>query len=53
LDGGDLGTLSDLLGHEGVAITKNYYGVFLIEELKQKHHEHSPVSAIVGGNGHG
>jgi site-specific recombinase XerD len=49
LDGGDLGTLSDLLGHESVEITKKWYGVFLVEELKGKHYEHSPVRAMFGG----
>jgi integrase/recombinase XerD len=53
LDGGDLGTLSDLLGHESVEITKKWYGVFLVEELKAKHQEHSRVKSILGGTDNG
>jgi len=49
LSGGDLGTLSDLMGHEGVEITKDYYGIFTIRELQEKHRRHSPLVQLFGG----
>jgi integrase/recombinase XerC len=52
LDGGDLGTLSELLGHESVEITKNYYAIFSLPELKKMHDRHSPVKSIIGTDGH-
>lgn len=50
LDGGDLGTLSNILGHEDVAITVEYYGVFLVNEMKAVHDQHSPVTSILEQN---
>lgn len=53
LDGGDLGTLADLMGHSSVLVTKDFYGVFTVQELQQKHAEHSPVMQLFdrkGGN---
>ena len=43
LDGGDLGTLSDILGHSDVSVTKLFYGVFTTAELQKKHSQHSPI----------
>lgn len=51
LDGGDLATLSDLLGHADVSTTKAFYGIFRTEELRAKHRKHSPVRALLGGDG--
>jgi len=53
MDGGDLGTLADLLGHTNVLVTKEYYGIFTIQELQEKHERHSPVTQIFGGDGDG
>lgn len=50
LDGGDLGTLSDLMGHEGIGVTKQYYGVFTVQELQRQHDRHSPVLALARGS---
>jgi len=50
LDGGDLGTLSELMGHEDVGITKQYYAIFTIKELQAKHREHSLIAQIFGGD---
>jgi site-specific recombinase XerD len=50
LSGGDLGTLADLLGHEDIRTTKEYYGIFLIEELQEKHRRHSPIAQMLGGD---
>ncbi|MBN1815043.1 MAG: tyrosine-type recombinase/integrase [Anaerolineae bacterium] len=53
LDGGDLGTLSDLMGHADVSVTKEYYAIFTAEELQEKHRQHSPVARILGGGENG
>ena len=47
LNGGDLASLSDLMGHSDVTVTKNSYSVFLTEELKKKHHQHSPLTDVL------
>jgi site-specific recombinase XerD len=49
LGGGDLGTLSDLLGHSSVAITKEYYAVFTAGELQRQHDRYSPIAQLEGG----
>ena len=47
LDGGDLATLADLLGHEDVAITKKYYARFQIKELQMMHDRHSIIDDVL------
>lgn len=47
INGGDLASLADLMGHSTVEVTKNSYSVFLIEELKRKHDQHNPLAGIV------
>jgi len=37
LNGGDLASLSDLMGHSDVVVTKSSYSIFLREELQRKH----------------
>lgn len=49
LDGGDLGTLSELMGHESVEITKEYYAIFTVKELQEKHRKHSVIGQRFGG----
>jgi site-specific recombinase XerD len=49
LDGGDLGTLAQILGHSDVRITVEYYSIYTVGELKQKHRQHSPVAKLFGG----
>ena len=46
LHGGDLGTLADIMGHSSVEVTKNY-GIFVLEELKEKHRQHSPMRGLL------
>lgn len=46
MDGGDLGSLADLLGHSSVLVTKEFYGVFTMQELQEKHAQHSPVAQL-------
>jgi integrase/recombinase XerD len=50
LDGGDLATLSELLGHETVDVTKDFYAIFTVRELQEKHRRHSPVRGLLGGD---
>jgi integrase/recombinase XerD len=45
-NGGDLGSVSDLLGHTQIAVTKANYAVFLIEEHREKHRAYSPVNFL-------
>lgn len=42
--GGDLATLSRLMGHEDMNITRDFYAVFTSEETADKHEKFSPVS---------
>ncbi len=48
LDGGDLATLSSLMGHSGVEVTKSFYAIFTMDELRRQHHLHSPIVSILG-----
>jgi site-specific recombinase XerD len=48
MNGGDLGSLSDLLGHKGVEVTKDFYAIYLFQELQEKHRRHSPVARLFG-----
>ena len=50
MDGGDLASLSDLLGHSSVEVTKKSYAVFSVAELQAKHARHSPVARLLGEN---
>ncbi len=45
LNGGDLGSLSDILGHHDIETTRAY-AVFLVEHLKALHQRHSPVARL-------
>lgn len=49
LSGGDLGTLSDILGHSNVEVTKSFYAIFTMDELRGKHRKHSPITNLLGG----
>lgn len=41
--GGDLATLSRILGHGSVTVTASYYAVFDTEELAEFHRRYSPI----------
>ncbi len=45
-DGGDLATLSDILGHSDITVTAMFYAIFLPSELQAKHDKHSPVNRL-------
>ena len=44
--GGDLASVSDLLGHSQITVTKANYAVFLTEEHREKHEAYSPVNIL-------
>ena len=44
--GGDLASVSDLLGHSQITVTKANYAVFLVEEHREKHEAYSPVNFL-------
>jgi integrase/recombinase XerD len=46
LNGGDLATLSDILGHADITVTKSFYSKFQFRELQAKHRQYSPVAAL-------
>lgn len=46
LNGGDLATLSEILGHADVGVTKAFYSKFQFRELQVKHRQFSPVAAL-------
>jgi len=46
-NGGDLASVSDLMGHSQIIVTKNNYAVFLPEEHRDKHKAFSPVSQLL------
>lgn len=46
LNGGDLATLSQLLGHSSVTVTKSFYAIFTVQELKEKHKRYSPIARL-------
>ena len=46
LAGGDLATLSRIMGHSDVGITSNFYSIFTVEELQRQHDEFSPLAEV-------
>lgn len=44
--GGDLASLADLMGHSDIKVTKEWYGVFTIGDLQEKHSQHSPIAQL-------
>ena len=47
LNGGDLATLANLLGHKDSEVTVKFYARFHIGELQEKHDQFSPVTAVL------
>lgn len=52
-NGGDLATLSRLMGHSSVEVTARYYAVFTPSELKDFHAKFSPVAGLQKRGNHG
>jgi integrase/recombinase XerD len=42
--GGDLATLSKIMGHSDVGVTANFYSIFTVDELQRRHDEFSPLA---------
>jgi len=51
LNGGDLATLADLMGHSTIEVTKASYAIFTVKELQAVHRRHSMVARLFGGDG--
>ena len=49
LNGGDLATLSRLMGHRQVSTTVGYYAIFTDEELAKQHEQYSPMNDLEVG----
>jgi len=47
MNGGDLASLSRLMGHYDISVTSNYYSIFSIEELQEKQEKFSPLRGLV------
>lgn len=47
--GGDLATLSDLMGHTNIKTTKDAYLIFMRDELQRQHQQHSPLETLFKG----
>ena len=47
LNGGDLATLADLLGHKDIETTKRYYARFRQDQLREQHDRYSPVDDLL------
>ena len=43
MNGGDLGTLSQILGHSSASFTADVYGIFDIADLRKLHLKNSPI----------
>jgi len=50
MNNGDLASLSALLGHSSLEVTRQSYAIFTISELQKKHARHSPVARLLGEN---
>lgn len=48
LAGGDLRTLSSILGHSSVVVTAAFYAVFVADELQRQHAKYSPITRLGG-----
>lgn len=51
MNGGDLASLSDLMGHVSVQTTRDFYAVFKRDELRRKHNEFSAVAKMAREGG--
>jgi len=47
MNGGDVASLSKILGHRDVSTTVNHYVVFTDRELHEKHEQYSPAKMLV------
>jgi site-specific recombinase XerD len=52
LNGGDLASLSRIMGHSDVKITADYYALYTFSELQEKHKKHGPFGGERDEGGH-
>ena len=50
LAGGNIGILSQTMGHEQISTTKNHYGIFSVGELQREHQKYSPMLHLFEGS---
>lgn len=46
MNGAELTTLSDVMGHESIQTTRDFNAVFKRDELRRKHNEFSAVARM-------
>ncbi len=46
MNGGDLASVSTLMGHTQIAVTKTFYAIFNVEEFREKHPEFGPAGKL-------
>lgn len=51
INGGDLATLAQLMGHTNVQVTASYYAIFTMRELQERHQQFSPIAKWEAGGG--
>ena len=51
INGGDLATLAQLMGHTNITVTASYYAIFTMRELEERHHQFSPIAKWEAGGG--
>lgn len=51
INGGDLATLAQLMGHTSVTVTASYYAIFTMRELQERHQQFSPIAKWEAGGG--
>lgn len=51
INGGDLATLAQLMGHTNVQVTASFYAIFTMRELEERHHQFSPIAKWEAGGG--
>lgn len=51
INGGDLATLAQLMGHTTVQVTASYYAIFTMRELQERHQQFSPIAKWEAGGG--
>jgi len=53
LNGGDLATLAQIMGHSDVRVTASYYAIFSVPELQARHEQFSPIKGWEANTGGG
>lgn len=48
INGGDLATLAQLMGHTNVQVTASFYAIFTMRELQEQHRQFSPIAKWEG-----